>query len=46
MYPSRYTMLKPPLMLITWPVIHPLRGDANNVTIGATSFGTPSRRTG
>ena len=39
-------MLKPPLMLITWPVIQPLRGEASSATIGATSSGWPSRRTG
>ena len=40
------TMLKPPLMLITCPVIQPACGEASNVTIGATSSGRPRRRTG
>ena len=40
------TMLKPPLMLITWPVIQPLCGEASSATIGATSSGRPSRRSG
>jgi len=39
-------MLKPPLMLITCPVIQPACGEASNVTIGATSFASPRRRTG
>ena len=33
------TMLKPPLMLSTWPVIQPLCGEASSATIGATSSG-------
>src|SRR5204863_6167923 len=43
---SPQTMLKPPLMLSTWPVIHPLRGEASIATIGATSLAKPSRRRG
>jgi len=38
------TMLKPPLMLSTCPVIQPECGDANSVTIGAMSPGKPRRR--
>ena len=34
-YPQ--TMLNPPLMLSTCPVIQPLCGEASKVTIGATS---------
>ena len=39
-------MLNPPLMLSTCPVIQPLCGEASSVTIGATSPGRPSRRSG
>jgi hypothetical protein len=39
-------MLKPPLMLITCPVIQPACGEASNVTIGATSPASPRRRSG
>src|SRR5262249_26463384 len=44
--PKRQTMLKPPLMLSTWPLIKPLRGEASRVTIGATSLAWPRRRSG
>jgi hypothetical protein len=40
------TILKPPLMLSTCPVIQPLCGEASSVTIGATSPGKPRRRNG
>lgn len=40
------TMLKPPLTLITCPVIQDPPGDARCTTVGATSSGRPSRRSG
>ena len=43
---SRQTMLNPPLMLITWPVIQLPASEASSATIGATSDGWPSRRIG
>ena len=41
-----YTMLKPPLMLMTWPVIQPPPAEASRVTNGATSAAWPRRRSG
>ncbi len=43
---GHHTMLKPPLMLITWPVIQPECFDASSATIGAMSAAWPRRRTG
>jgi hypothetical protein len=39
-------VLKPPLMLSTWPVIHEAPSEARKATEGATSSGVPSRRSG
>ena len=41
-----HTMLKPPLMLTTWPVIQAPASEARSDTIGATSEGWPRRRVG